>query len=104
MITVKVELWMELGKELRGDFKSPSKMRSILQICVEEKMTIGRLFGNLSERYRSIEEKIFDQTNGVFHSRVVVLFNDSVISPYEICEKVLKDGDKITILPIYTGG
>jgi molybdopterin converting factor small subunit len=105
MIGVTVELWMWLGKEIGGDFKSPSEMRSILEIGVENGITIKRFFDNLADRYPLIGEKIFKRENKTFFSNVVVVLNDRVISPYtKVYEKVLEDGDKITILPIYTGG
>lgn len=104
MIRVTVELWMWLGKEIGGDFKSPSEMRSVLEVGVENGVTIRRLFENLADRYRLIEKKIFNRENETFCSNVVVVLNDRVITPYRVYETVLKDGDKIMILPIYTGG
>jgi sulfur carrier protein ThiS len=105
MIRITVELWMWLGGKLGGDFKSPSEMRSVLEIDVEDGMTIQRFFDNLAGRYPLIGEKIFKIENKSFYSNVVVVLNDKVISPYKkVYEKVLEEGDKITVLPVYAGG
>jgi len=33
-----------------------------------------------------------------------MIYNDRVISPHIVHEQVLKDGDKIKVLPVYMGG
>jgi len=104
MNNVKVELWMWLGKELGNDFNSPSEMKSILEICVEDGTTVRKLFKNLADRYRPIEENIFSKENNILYPNIVITFNDRVISHSEIYERVLKEGDKIVILPTYMGG
>jgi tripartite-type tricarboxylate transporter receptor subunit TctC len=48
--------------------------------------------------------KRFNKEMNRFSSNVVLLFNDRVISLDKLYEKILKDKDKITILPIYAGG
>ena len=104
MVKMKVELWLWLGKELNEDFRSLSDMRSELEIKLEEDTTIGKLFDQLAERYPIIEEKVFNRGKQIFYENIVVTFNEKVISPYKVYETKLKEGDKIIVLPVYTGG
>jgi len=104
MNRVMIELWLWLGNELKGDFESPSEMRSIREEEVEEGTTIRQLLDDLASRYPSIAQKIFDPQEKKLYSNVVMNYNDQVISPHIVHDQVLKDGDKITIFPIYAGG
>ena len=103
---VKVELWMWLGNQLGEDFQSPSEMRSMKEMEVEEGLTIIQLFDQLASRYPLIREKIFDPESKKFlpNLSVIVTQNGQVVSPFNIEENVLKDGYKITVLPLYVGG
>ena len=102
MVRVKVELWMWLAEQLGPDFVSPSKMRSVLETEVEEGTTVRDLFENLAERYPPIREKVFRDHS--FDQYVVLNLNDTSVSPCEVCDRTLQDGDKITVLPMYLGG
>ena len=104
MISVKVEVWLWMEKELGGDFRPISDMRSRLEINVEEGATIRELFDKLADRYRAIDEKIFDRKKRLFSGGVAVTLNDRVISPRDMYDKTLKTCDKITVLPAYAGG
>ena len=103
MIKVKVELLGGIVKELEEKFHSPSKIRAILEVDVEEGITTRQLFVNLAERYKAIGKKIFDKEKRAFSQNVVVIFNDRIISSNAL-EIALRDGDKLLILPIYVGG
>lgn len=104
MNRVTIELWLWLGNELKGGFESVSEMRSVKEENVEEGTTIRQLLDHLAKCYPPIAEKVFDLTEKRVYPYVIVNYNDRVISPYEVYDKVLKDGDKITILPMYVGG
>ena len=103
---IQVELWMWLGDQLGEDFQSPSKMRSMKEMEVEEGLTVIQLFDRLAGRYPLIREKIFDRESKKFlpNLSVIVTRNGQVVSPFNIEEDVLKDGYKITVLPLYVGG
>ncbi len=103
---VKVELWLWLGNQLGEDFQSPSEMRSMKEMEVEEGLTVIHLFDRLASRYPLIREKIFDRESKKFlpNLSVIVTQNGQVVSPFNIEENVLKDGYKITVLPLYVGG
>jgi len=104
MNRVTIELWLWLGNELKGDFQLLSEMRSVKEENVEEGTTIRQLLDHLAKRHPRIAEKVFDLTKRTVYPYVIVNYNDRIISPYEVYDKVLKDGDKITILPMYAGG
>lgn len=104
MIRVKLEIWMWLGKELGKDFQSLSEMRSIREEEVKEGITIRDFIDRLAQRYQPIREKVFDRGRKSFYPHIVATLNERVISPYEVYDRVLKDGDKITVLPMYVGG
>ena len=104
MNRVTIELWLWLGNDLKGDFESPSEMRSIKEEAVKEGTTILQLLNNLARRYPAFSEKVFDGEKGMLHPYVVVNYNDKVISPHVVYQQVLNDGDRITILPMYMGG
>jgi sulfur carrier protein ThiS len=104
MNRVTIELWFWLRNELGKDFESPSKMRSIREEKVEEGTTIRQLLHSLANRYPPIAQKIFDIKGKSIYPNIVVNYNDSVISPHIVHDQVLRDGDKITILPMYVGG
>jgi molybdopterin converting factor small subunit len=104
MNRVTIEIWLWLGKELGGDFESPSEMRSIREEGVEEGTTMKQLLDNLAGRYPPIAQYVFDTKAKKFLPHIVVNYNDRVISPHIVHDQVLKDGDKVTILPVYVGG
>jgi molybdopterin converting factor small subunit len=104
MNRVTIELWLGLRKELGRDFQSPSEMRSIRGEWVEEGTTIRQLLDGLVRRYPPLSRVVFDRESRRLYPNVVVNYNDSVISPYVVHDQILKDGDKITVLPVYMGG
>jgi molybdopterin converting factor small subunit len=104
MNRVTIELWLWLGNELKGDFESPSEMRSIKVEEVEDGATLRRLLCDLAKRYPAIAANVFETKTGELRPFVVMNYNDRVISPYEVYDRILRDGDKITILPLAGGG
>jgi molybdopterin converting factor small subunit len=104
MARVTLEFWMGMGKELGGDFRSPSQLSSILEIEVEDGIAVTILFHHLADRYPPIGERVFDREKSRFYPSVVVTFNDRVTGLKELHEKILKDGDKVKVVPMYVGG
>ena len=45
-----------------------------------------------------------DREKSRFYPSVVVTFNDRVTGLKELHEKILKDGDKVKVVPMYVGG
>jgi molybdopterin converting factor small subunit len=94
-------MWM--GDEL-VDFQSPTPMQSILQARVKEGTTVKQLFTRLAQQYPPIDKKIFREADMRFHPYVVTTLNHKVISPWQLHDKPLENGDTITVLPMYMGG
>lgn len=103
---IQIELWLGLGKELGGDFRSLSEMRSAMEIEVEEGMTVKNLFNSLAARYPAIDEKVFNSKRKSFYANlnVLVKFDDRIVSPFSIENSPLQDGYKILVSPLYAGG
>ena len=95
---------MWVGDELTEDFESLSEMRSQLMLTVEAGTTVRMLFDSLADNYTQIRQKIFCKDNHTLYSNIVTLFNNCVIRNSDLYNRVLEEGDKITILPIYVGG
>ncbi len=85
-------------------FKSLSEMRSLKEESVEEGTTTHQLLDSLARRYPPIAQNIFDPKMKEVNPHIVVNYNDQIISPYVVHDQVLRDGDKITVLPVYVGG
>lgn len=103
---VQIEIWVWLGEKLGGDFQSSSEMRSVTALAVEEGLTVIDLFERLAARYPLLEEKVFKRRSRKFFPTlsVIVTHQGKLISPFNIEENKLKDGDKITVMPLYAGG
>ncbi len=104
MNRVTIELWLGLCKELEGDFEPLSQIRSRREEEVEEGTTIRQLLDRLAKNNFFFAQKVFDPETKKLYSHLIVNYNDRVISPYEVYDKNLENGDKVTILPIYAGG
>jgi sulfur carrier protein ThiS len=104
MIRVTIELWLWLGEELGTDFRSPSAMRSITEETVERGITIRGFLEDLAKRYPPIARAVFDLNSGSVYPHIVVNYNDRVISPHIVHDQLLREGDKITVVPMYVGG
>ncbi|HXZ34801.1 MAG TPA: hypothetical protein VEL68_02145 [Thermodesulfobacteriota bacterium] len=103
---IRIELWMWLGRDPGGGFQALSEMRSFREMDVEEELTIIQLLDRLAVKSRVIEEKIIDRKNRKLlpNLSVVVTRDGLVISPFDVEKTQIRDGYKITILPLYVGG
>jgi len=103
---IRIELWMWLGRDPGGGFQALSEMRSFREMDVEEGLTIIQIMDRLAVQSRVIEEKIIDRKNRKLlpNLSVVVTRDGLVISPFDVEKTQIRDGYKITILPLYVGG
>jgi len=103
---IRIELWMWLGSDPGGGFQSLSEMRSFREMDVEEGLTIIQLMDRLAVQSPAIEEKIIDRKNRKLlpNLSVVVTHDGLVVSPFDVEKTQIRDGYKITILPLYVGG
>ena len=103
---IRIELWMWLGDKPGSGFQVLSEMRSFREMDVAEGLTVIQLLDRLAAQSPVIEEKIFDRkTRKLFPNLSVVVTHDGlVVSPFDMEKTQIKDGYKLTILPIYVGG
>jgi len=97
---------MGMGEELGQDFQSPSPMISRMELEVEEGMTVRKIFKRLADRYAPIAAKIFDRKNDCFYPNLTVMttWEGRIQNPPDANDAVVKDGEKIMVLPFYAGG
>ena len=103
---IRIELWMWLGENPGGGFQALSEMRSFQEMDVEEGLTVIQLLDRLAAQSPVIEEKIFDRKNRKLlpNLSVVVTHEGLVVSPFDMEKTQIRDGYKLTILPLYVGG
>jgi molybdopterin converting factor small subunit len=104
MDRVCVEICLWLGAELGPDFRRISDMCSARMERIDPGATIAELMSSLAGRYPLLLEKVFDPERTRFSPYVAVNFNNRVINPKQVHHQALRNGDKITVLPIYSGG
>lgn len=104
MVKIRLELWLRLGKELGEEFHWISDSCALLEKEIEEGTTVRNFFEELSEKYSIFQERIFEREKGRISPEVVVTLNDRIIDPSELYDRILGDGDKITLLPMFSGG
>ena len=95
-------MWM--GKELGSDFQSLSEMGSVLETGVESGTAVRAFFRGLSGQYPPIGKKVFSRETNQFYPDVVVTLNDRVIGLNELYDRILREGDKLKVVPMYVGG
>jgi hypothetical protein len=105
-VKIRIELWMWLGETPGGGFHALSEMRSFREMDVEEGLTFFQLLDRLAAQSPVIEEKIFERKNRKLYPNlsVVVTRDGLVVSPFDLEKSELKDGYKMTVLPLYVGG
>jgi sulfur carrier protein ThiS len=82
----------------------PSDTYSIWEHEIDDGVTVGKLFDQLAEKYQPIREKIFEMARNRFYPDVVVTLNNQMIYAHELYGRVLKEGDKLTVLSMLPGG
>jgi hypothetical protein len=103
---IRIELWMWLGKDPGAGFQALSEMRSMREMDVEEGLTVIQLLEGLAVQSPVIEEKVFDRKNRKLLPNIslVVTHDGLAVSPFDVEKTQIRDGYKITILPLYVGG
>jgi sulfur carrier protein ThiS len=79
-------------------------MRSVRVEDVEDGTTIRTFLEHLAKRYFPIARSVFDIQGQKIYPEVVMNYNDRVVNPDRMYDRILKNGDRITILPLAGGG
>ncbi len=104
MIRVKIELWLWLGSELGGDFRSPSEMRSEMVVDLPDATTVLAMFESLVSNYPAFGAKVFDLEKRKCYKNLMMTHNDRVFNQGDGYDQLLQDGDKVMVMPLYAGG
>ncbi len=104
MNRVTIELWLWLSDELKGDFECLSEMRSVKIDRVEDGTTIREWLSDLVRRFPPLARRVFDIETGSLNPDVVMNYNDRLVIPQQVYDTILKDGDRVTLLPLAGGG
>lgn len=70
---------------------------------IDEKDTIGNLFGRMAEKHEGFTF-LYDTENKTVQSYVIVIVNEDSLPFYNGMEVTIKDGDKIAFIPEFVGG
>ncbi len=104
MNRVTIELWLWLSDELKGEFECPSAMRSVRTDRVEDGTTIREWLRDLARRFPPLAGRVFDIKAGSLNPDVLMNYNDRAVTPRQVYDTILKDGDRVTLLPLAGGG
>ncbi len=102
MVRVKVEFWIQSGsgKEWGPDFESLADRRPTLSLSLADGTTVRALFEDLA-RYPAVRRHIF--SDHAFHPDITMTLNSLVMGFDELYSWALRDGDRISVLPMYAG-
>ena len=75
----------------------------ILNQEIGEGATIGDLFTTLAASYTNFRKVVFDTDEGKASDQIMIILNDSLLQG-DVMEVKIKDGDTVTLLPVYSGG
>ena len=103
MAHVRIEFWIQnsTGQEWGPDFQHPTDQRATLNLSLADGTTVCALFQGL-ERYPMVRRHVF--SDGAFHPEITVTLNSLVMGFDELYGRIVGDGDRISILPMYAGG
>ena len=104
MNKITIELWLSLSKEFEGNFESFSTTRSIKVVEAEEQTTTRKLLDSLARTYPSFARQVFNLEKKTLHPNLAMNFNDRIVSPSVLYDRILENGDRIIIFPMYGGG
>lgn len=96
-ITVEVVPW------LNKHFGATGLERLSFQEALSPGATIRSLLDSLAQKYPSFKAVAFEKGSEMLSDHIAILVNDSWQHSEEF-DLPLKDGDKITLLPAFSGG
>ena len=101
MVRVEIEFWLQsgLGKGWGPDFESPTG-RPTLSLRLPDGTSVRSAFEGL-ERHRMIRGHVF--SDHAFHPDITLTLNAQVMGFDELYGRILADGDKLSVLPMYAG-
>ena len=102
MDTVTIEIWA--WPVISNVTLAEVKKRVIHQEKILPGMCALDLFNRMADKHDLIQDLAFDRERQKFYFHVSVVFNERIVTMSELSKTVLKDGDKIVIIPAVAGG
>jgi MoaD family protein len=91
---ISVEIAFSFKRQLAEDYR---------RLELADGATVREALGTLGERHPAVRERVFDQA-GEIRRNINALVNGGNVQFRERFETVLRDGDRLTILPPVGGG
>jgi len=80
----------------------PAKVGDLI-VSVREGQSIPQTVRRLGEENGPFWKSIFDEKNQIINPGVLIILNSRIVNPYDP-KVILKEGDKLTFLPMMDGG
>lgn len=88
-----------------SEILAPGQQRSVL---LEEDLPAGSslrsLLARLAARYARFDQAIYDPQRDFLRETVVITHNGRLVSPAACLGLVLQNGDRVALIPAYSGG
>ena len=94
-ITITIE-FTGVAKQIAG--------QNSIQLSLPSKSTFRDVVKNLAELYPDMVNIIIDPNEEIFLSSNIFIINEEMTSPVFIMDEQPRDGDKLTLLAVMTGG
>lgn len=94
-VVVRIVPW------LSGYFGSSGTI--LLENQIRENESILALLLSLAEKNVSFGKDIFRPSGRVLQSHIPVVLNGKLVTPADVDDVILRDGDRITVTPAHTG-
>ena len=76
----------------------------ILDREIGEKTTIGDMLRDFSSAHTDFHKMVFNPATGKISDEIYVVLNDNLLQFPDVTETEVKDGDIVTLVPVYAGG
>lgn len=98
MVQLKIPAWVASmwGSEVSGWI--------ILEKEIGEGATIGDLLTDLVKSHAYLQKVVFNQDTRKVSDQIMVFLNETLLQDPEVSKYGLREGDIITLLPVYAGG
>lgn len=100
-VRVRLEVWLRFQGDMGRLHVLPNGC-AVLEEYVAKGTTVEAFFSQLSEQSKFVREKIF--CSGKFSPDVLITINEQLVPFPDLCGRALNDGDKIMVVPVFSGG
>jgi molybdopterin converting factor small subunit len=76
----------------------------ILDREIRERTTIGDMLRDFTSVHTDFHKMVFNPATGKISGEIYVVLNDNLLQFPDVTETEVKDGDIVTLVPVYAGG